>query len=253
MATTDRNALETAAWKSKRCLSSAVDQVLLIKSCLSTDARRIRQLFYAVGDDLRQLHDRLTERCIFGNITLNPIAVGLQFSAQELKVANEIIDLPRGRSRDPAEQCAKLGCRHFAAAARGLVQRRLIVQILNILGRLPVYLVDFGGPNFGGPITGGSKWLGKIHSCTPAFIRSIPRASTIAMAVRKCDDFTAPQCSGAALSVIMVGRNALASGKIAGRTFARCENPHGYAASAAHDGPKPAVTFILTRVSIYET
>ena len=69
------------------------------RRALSTDLRSPRQLFHTVGDNRSQLHDLLAQFSVLRNVALNAIAIGLQFSAERLKLTDEIISTDRGSCR----------------------------------------------------------------------------------------------------------------------------------------------------------
>ncbi len=60
--------------------------------CLSIDPLTVREFFHAVGNNRSQLHDLLAQFSILRNVALNAIAIGLQFSAERLKLTDEIVN-----------------------------------------------------------------------------------------------------------------------------------------------------------------
>ena len=81
-------------------------------ACLSTGPRTAREFFHTVGDNRSQLHHLLAQFCVFRNVVLNAIAIGLQFSAERLKLTDEIVNFgalrmtlrPRARARGRARE-----------------------------------------------------------------------------------------------------------------------------------------------------
>ena len=50
----------------------------------------MREFFHTVGDNRSQLHHLPAQFGVFRNVVLNAIAIGLQFSAERLKLTDEI-------------------------------------------------------------------------------------------------------------------------------------------------------------------
>ena len=53
------------------------------------------EFFNAVRNDFRQLHHLLAQFGVFRNVTLNAVAIGLQFSPERLKLTEETINFAR--------------------------------------------------------------------------------------------------------------------------------------------------------------